>query len=58
VSEHGQISMPKGRSLGREKVQISHNGKDEVKVLFKASYDLPSVSSKKIQVEEDHQIIF
>ena len=58
MSEHGQISMPKGRSLGRENVTISLNGKDECKVQFKASYELPSVSSKKIQVEEDHEIIF
>ena len=52
------MGMPKGRSLTREDVKISHQGNEEVYVEFKARYEFPSVSLKKIQVEEDHQILF
>lgn len=52
------MGMPKGKSLSREDVKISHHGNEEISVEFKARYDLPSVSLKKIQVEEDHQILF
>ena len=52
------MGMQKGSSLGREDIHISHQGNGEVSIEFKARYDLPSVSLKKIQVEEDHQILF
>jgi hypothetical protein len=51
------MSMPNGRSLTRDKVSITQKTHDEISISFNANFELPKVTSKKILIEETHNVV-